>query len=128
MPTLADLAFTKEGNRWVCRSPFKVIPATHPMTVSKHYKVRMDDGRVYDGAFTGYCYTKESLDSPLCRVYLEFDIALGHIALEEVDVAGLVQTSPVVMMPPRPTLVQEADGTKKVTKKKAAKKTTAKKK
>jgi hypothetical protein len=128
MPTLADMAFQREGNnKWVSRSPFKVVPATHPLTVSKYYKVRMDDGRVYEGAFTNYCYVKESLDGALCRVYLEFDISLGHIALEEVDVAGLVQTSPNVAMPPRPSVIKEADGTKTVKKKKAAKKTTAKK-
>lgn len=128
MPTLSDMAFTREGIKWVSRSPFKVIPATHPMTVSKHYKVKMDDGRFYEGMFTGYCYVKESLDCPLCRVYLEFDIALGHITLEEVDVAGLSQSAPLPQMPPRPTVVVEADGTKKVTKKKkAAKKATAKK-
>lgn len=126
MPTLADMAFQREGNKWVCRSPFKVIPATHPMTVSKNYQVRMDDGRFYEGMFTAYCYVKESLDSPLCRVYLEFDIALGHIALEEVDVKGLVQSAPLPTMPPRPTLIMEEP--KVVAKKKAAKKATTVKK
>lgn len=128
MPTLSDMAFTKEGNKWVSRSPFKVIPATHPMTVSRYYKVKMDDGRFYEGIFTNYCYVKESLDCPLCRVYLEFNIALGHVTLEEVDVAGLAQSAPLPQMPLRPSVVIEADGTKVTKKKKAAKKTTAKKK
>ena len=103
MPTLNDMTWKKEGNKWVARSGFKVNPATHPMTVTKSYKVRMADGRFYEGKFTGYCYSKESLDTPLCRVYLEFDISLGHIALEEIDVTGLVQTDIVSYNKPMPT-------------------------
>ncbi len=118
MPTLADMAFTKESGKWVARSPIKMAPATHPMTATKSYKVKMADGRVYEGTFTNYRYIKESLDSPLCRVYLDFTIPLGCISLEEVDVTGLVQIAPVSVMPPRPTVIKEADGTKIVKKKK----------
>src|SRR5581483_4610487 len=93
---------------WVVRAPFKMPPATHQMTVGAGYQVRMSDGRFYEGNFTGYSYKKETLDSPLCRVYLELDIALGHIGLDEIEVAGLLKTAAPPMSPSNEADLQRA--------------------
>jgi hypothetical protein len=81
--SLSDQSWGKEGNGYVHRSMFKMVPAMHAFNPMKKYQVNLNNGLTYQGIFKYYIYRKETPDSPLIRVYLGFKLDVGEVEFPE---------------------------------------------
>lgn len=86
--SLADHTWEKDGNGLMVRSMFKMVPSVHAFDPMKKYKITLNNGISYTGLFRYYVYKKETMDSPLIRVYIEMKIDEGVITVPEDSIQG----------------------------------------
>jgi hypothetical protein len=85
--SLSDQSWQKEENEWVVRSVHKMRPACKPLNLGKKYKVILNSGLAYSGMFKHYIYKKETIESPLVRVYYELNLGEDQsVIIPEADV------------------------------------------
>lgn len=91
---LADQTWeTDENGGLVVRSMFKMVPSVHVFNPMKKYQVTLNNGISYTGLFRYYIYKKETMDSPLIRVYIELKLDQGIVVLPEVDIQEFIRLS-----------------------------------
>ena len=84
---LSDQIWQKTEEGYEVRSVFKMTPATRVFNPGHRYRFWLEDGTGYMGLFIHYIYKKETFDSPLVRVYIQFkleeNVATGMITVPE---------------------------------------------
>ena len=88
---LADQTWEKVEGGFSHKSMFKMVPSVHVFNPMKKYLVTLNNGISYTGLFRFYVYKKETMDSPLIRVYIELKLDEGVVILPEVDIQGFVR-------------------------------------
>ena len=86
--SLADQAWKKVDEGYEVKSMFKMIPAVHAFNPMKKYRIELENGINYTGLFRYYIYKKQTLDSPLIRVYIELKLDEGVLVIPEDSLVG----------------------------------------
>jgi hypothetical protein len=91
--SLADQSWRKTDEGYELKSIFKMVPAIRKFGPGGRYLIELEDGRQYTGQFIFYIYKKQTFDSPLIRVYIEFKLAEGKIIVPEDSIVNCGEVS-----------------------------------
>ena len=91
--SLIDQTWEKTNEGYEHKSMFKMVPSMHIFNPMKKYMITLANGINYEGLFRYYVYKKETIESPLIRVYLEFKIDKGLILVPEDSIKDFIRLS-----------------------------------